>query len=149
MALVLLALCAALAAATFSAAHAMRRAASTALASVRVDSGVRRALGEVLVTWSAALDTLPVSAVVDVTLPPESFDAGPPLERRARVAHVADGLYAVTVELYAFTRTRPAARRRARLWLQRPPGAASSSPDSVSPPVRPVVVTLWPFADLY
>ena len=103
VALVLLALSAALAAATFSAAHAMRRAALTALASVRVETGVRRAFGDVLVTLERSVRYPPGGSCGSRTLHPEPVDAGPPLERRARVAHVADGLYAVTVELFAFT----------------------------------------------
>ena len=148
-ALVLLALSAALATATFSAAHAMRRASLTALAEVRVETGVRRAFGEVLAAWGTALDTLPVGATVDVVLGVEPSDAGPPIERRAQVQRVADGLYAMTVELRAFTRERPVARRRVRLWLERPAAAAPSPADSAPPPGPPVLVTLWPFADLY
>lgn len=148
-ALVLLALSAALATATFSAAHAMRRAAFTALTSARVETGVRRAFGEVLATWTAALDTLPVGGAVDIVLGAEPLDAGPPLERRARVQRVQEGLYAVTVELCAFSRERPVARRRARLWLERPAAAAPSPADSVSPLVPLARVTHWPLADLY
>ena len=148
-ALVLLALSAALATATFSAAHAMRRAALTALAGARVETGVRRAFGEVLAAWSAALDTLPVGVVADVALGAESADAGPPIERHAHVERVAEGVYAVTVELRAFSRERPIARRRARLWLERPAAAASTPPDSASPRGPPARVTLWPLADLY
>jgi len=58
-ALMLLALSAALATTTFSVAHAMRRAAVTARARVRVETGVRRAVGEVLAGWSAALTAFP------------------------------------------------------------------------------------------
>jgi hypothetical protein len=147
-ALVLLALSAAMATATFSAAHAMRRAARTTRARDRVETGVWRAFGEVIIGWTATLDSIPVGSHVDVPLPSEPADAGPPLVRRARVGRVAEGLYAVTVDLRAFTRERPLARRRARLWLERmdmggPPG------DTPAPVTPPVVVTHWAFVDLY
>jgi hypothetical protein len=148
MALVMLALSAALATATFSAAHALRRAAITTRLQARVETGVQRAFGEVLARWSPALDTMSVGSGVDVALPPEPSDAGPPLVRRARVMRVAVSLYAVTVDLRAVTSRRLLARRRARLWLERPPpddGTGTESP----PVATPVVVTEWAFSDLY
>jgi hypothetical protein len=147
-ALVLLALSAALATATFSAAHAVRRAAFTTRVRARVETGVRRAFGEVLAGWSPALDTMAVGKGIDVVLPLEPADAGPPLVRHARVVRVADGLYAVTVDLRAFASERSLARRRARLWVERPAarGEAGLEP---APLVPPVAVTHWAFADLY
>lgn len=147
-ALMLLALSAALATTTFSVAHAMRRAAVTARARVRVETGVRRAFGEVLAGWSAALDSMPVGMAVDVDLAEEPLELGPPLVRRARVQRVAPGLYAVTVELRAFSWERPVARRRARLWLERP-AAATSPPVASAPVAAPTLVTHWSFSDLY
>lgn len=147
-ALVLLALSAALSIATFSAAHAMRRAARTARTRARVEMEVRRAFAEVLVQWSAALDTMPVGSGVAVTLDSEPPGAGQPLLRSARVDRVADGLFAVTVDVRAFTSAHPLARRRGRLWLERPPmSAPPSAPPGAPPP--PPLVTPWPFADLY
>lgn len=148
MALVLLALSAALATATFSAAHAMRRAASTTRLRERVETGVRRAFGEVLAGWSPALDSIAVGTGTDVVLPPEPAEAGPPLVRHARVVRLTDGLYALTVDLSAFASERPLARRRARLWLERPAagGRADSEPALGA---RPIVVTQWAFGDLY
>ena len=147
-ALVLLALSAALATATFSAAHAMRRAALTARARVRVDTEVRRAFAEVLAHWSAGLDTMPIGTGVEVPLDSEPASASPPLVRSGRVQRVADGLYAVTVDLRAFASDHPLARRRARLWLERPPGSPPPSGfPAVSPP--PPVVTPWGLDDLY
>lgn len=148
-ALVLLALSAALATATFSAAHAVRRAARTSRARARVETGVRRAFGEVLTGWSAALDSIPVGRSVDVALDVEPAEAGPPLVRHARVERVTAVLYAVTVDLYAFDREHPLARRRARLWLERQ-ASATESPGAVAAALAPpVVVTPWAFADLY
>lgn len=147
-ALVLLALSAALATATFSAAHAMRRAALTARTRARVESDARRAVGEVLARWSVALDTMPVGSGADVALAGEPTAAGPPLHRTARVERLGDGLYAVTVDVSAFAADHPFARRRARLWLQRPAGSpASAAADGLSVP--PPVVTPWGFVDLY
>jgi hypothetical protein len=145
-ALVLLALSAALATATFSAALAMRRAASTSAARARVDAGVRRSFAEVLAHWSVALDTMPVGSVREVPLDSEPAADGPPLVRSARVQRMAAALYAVTVDVLAFTMEHPLARRRARLWLERP-----GSPGGVSDgePVPPRVVTSWGVADLY
>ena len=147
-ALMLLALSAALATATFSAAHAMRRAAVTARARVRVETGVRRAFGEILAGWSAALDTMPVGTGAEIDLAEEPAELSPPVVRRARVQRLAQGLYAVTVELRAFSWERPVARRRARLWLERP--ATTTSPPGGSAPIAaPALVTHWPFSDLY
>lgn len=138
-AILLLALSTALVVGTVSVARALRRAAITSSARARVESGAARAFGEVLQHWSGELDSLPARAAVAVPLDTEVSDAWPPLEHRARVSHVGNGLYAVTVDLCAFDCAHPIARRRARLWLQRPPG------DSAPP--RPV--TPWAFSDLY
>lgn len=148
-ALVLLTLSAALATATFSAAHAMRRAALSTRARVRVETGVRRAFAEVLAGWSAAQDTIPIGSGVDVALEAEPAEVGPRLVRSARVDRMAVGLYAVTVDLYAFSRERPIARRRARLWLERAVPAAKSPDVAAGAVAPPVVVTPWAFADLY
>ena len=144
-ALVLLALSAALATGTFSAARAMRRAAITTGARVRVEIGVRRAFAELLTGWSAAQDSIPVGSGVNVALEAEPAEAGPPLVRRARVDRVSERLYSITVELYAFSRERPVARRRARLWLERP-AAVNGVPGALTPPA---IVTPWAFGDLY
>lgn len=148
-ALVLLALSAALATATFSAARAVRRAALTTQARARVHAGVRRAFAEVLAGWSVALDTMPIGSRVDVPLAPEPADAGLPLIRGAKVERVTAERYAVTVDLRAFGLERPVARRRARLWLERPVPAAPSPgalPAALAPPG---IVTPWAFTDLY
>jgi len=148
-ALVILALSAAMATATFSAARAVQRAALTTQARVRVDAGVRRAFAEVLAGWSVALDTMPIGSRVTFPLGPEPADAGPSLIRSARVERVTAQRYAVTVDLRAFALERPVARRRARLWLERPLPAAA--PPDVMPAVLapPVIVTPWAFVDLY
>jgi len=148
-ALMLLALSAALATAAFSAAHAMRRAAVTARARVRVETGVRRAFGEILAGWSAALDSTPVGTGVDVALAEEPAEVGPPLVRHARVQRVAQGLYAVTVDLRAFSWERPVARRRALLWLERPAATTTSPPAGSAPIAAPTLVTHGLFSDLY
>jgi len=140
-AIVLLALSTALVVGTFSLGRSLRHAGSTTSARVRVDEGVARALGEVLQGWSAVLDSLPVGDSRMVALPAEPLDAGPPLERHARVQHVTNALYAVTVQLCAFDCSAPIAQRRARLWLQRNASAGHSA--------APPLVTPWPFVDLY
>lgn len=146
-ALVLLALSAALATATFSAALATRRAAYTTRARHRVESGVRRTFAEVLARWDAALDTMPVGSARSVALDSEPAAAGPPLVRAARVQRVADALYAVTVDVSAFTLEHPLARRRARLWLERPSAPLAGAVDGAPVPLR--VVTSWGVVDLY
>ena len=88
-ALALLALSAALATATFSAARAMRRAALLARARARVEAGVPRAFADVLAGWDAAMDTLPVGEVMEVKLASDSVMGGPPLGRTARVKVVS------------------------------------------------------------
>ena len=147
-ALALLALTAALATATFSAARAMRRAALLTRARARVEAGVPRAFAEVLAGWNAAMDTLPVGGVVEMVLASDSAMAGPPLGRTARVTRATDRLYAVTVDIRAFGGAHPLARRRARLWLERagsapPPGAVAGVP------LPPPFVTPWALSDLY
>jgi hypothetical protein len=140
-AIVLLALSTALVVGTFSLAHALRRAALSSVLRARVDEGVARAFGEVLQGWSPALDSLVPGGSATVALPPEPLAAGPPLQRRARVEHVTNGLYAITVDLCAYDCAAPLAQRRARLWLQR--GAAAGQP------IPPQLVTPWAFVDLY
>lgn len=148
-ALVILALSAALATVTFSASRAIQRASRTTRARARVESGIARAFGEVLAGWSVAQDSLPVGGGVNVALGAEPIEAGPPLLRLARVDRVAERLYAITVELYAFNRERPVARRRARLWLERPAPVAGPPHEISASPIAPIVVTPWAFADLY
>lgn len=138
--MVLLALSSALVVGTFSASRAMHRSASAARERARVETEVTRALGEVLVHWTPALDSLPVGAGVDLALDPEPAEAGPALLRRARAERVAERLYAVTVDVRALARDEPLARRRARLWLQRDTGTVFTTPAPVTP---------WAFADLY
>lgn len=147
-ALALLALAAALATATFSAARAMRRAALLTRVRARVEAGVPRAFADVLAGWNATIDTLVVGTVMEVALSSDSAPGGPPIERTARVTRTTDRLYAVTVDLRAFGGAHPLARRRARLWLERPAGASSptgAGGGSLPPPF----VTPWAFNDLY
>lgn len=142
--LVLLTLSAALATATFAAASAMRRAALSTRVRARVEAETRRAFAEVLASWDAALDSMPVGAVLPVPLATEPAGAGPALVRTARVDRVAEGLYTLTVDIRAFTRDHPLARRRAQLWLQRGPAPAPGAPGGA-----PSVVTPWGVVDLY
>lgn len=140
-AIVLLALSSALVVGTVSSARALRRAATTTRARARVETGVARAFGEVLQHWNGQLDSLAAGAGIAVPLDTEPLESGRSLERRARVAHVGNGLYALTVDLCAYDCAHPVAQRRARLWLQRSPAPGDSSP--------PVLVTPWAFSDLY
>lgn len=145
-ALLLLALSAAFATATFSAARAMRRAALAARVRSRVESGIPRAFAEVLVGWSAALDTLEVGGVRELALHADSAD-GPLLVRTARVERTTDRLYAVTVDIQALGGVRPLARRRARLWLERP--VSAPPPAGAGAVLPPPFVTPWALSDLY
>ena len=147
-ALVLLALSAALATATFSAARALQRAALVTRARARVEAAIPRAFAEVLAGWNGALDSLVVGGVVEVALGGERATDGPPLGRSARVKRTTERLYAVTVDVRAFGGEHPLARRRARLWLERPAGAQPAPlPNGASTP--PPFVTPWAFSDLY
>lgn len=147
-ALVLLVLSAALVTATVSAAHAMRRAALSTRARARVEAGVRRAFAEVLVQWSVALDSMPIGAGAYVALDSEPASDGLPLIRTARVERTAGDVYAVTVDVRAFTWDHPLAQRRARLWLERPPvQQGEGGADAAS--TAPQFVTPWGLADLY
>jgi len=143
-ALILLALSAALATAIFSAAQASRRASRTTRARVRVEVGVRRAFAEVLQGWTAALDTLPLGMAARVALDSEPAMDGPPLLRTAQVERVTADFYAITVDLRAFSIDHPMAHRRARLWVER-----TARDSAGGPPIAPLVVTPWGFADLY
>lgn len=138
---VLLALGSALVVGTFSLSRALRRAAITTRARARVETGVTRALGEVLQAWSAVFDSLPAGASVAVTLGADTLDPGLPLRRRVSVSHVELDLYAVTVDVCAIDCAHPLAQRRARLWLRRPMVAGDSA--------APAPVTSWAFSDLY
>ena len=146
-ALVLLALSAALATATFSAARAMRRSALITRVRARVEAGVPRAFAEVLAGWNAALDTLVVGGLVQVALPTDSATEAPPLVRTARVRRATAQLYAVTVDIRAFGPEHPLARRSARLWLERP--VAPPPPVGGGAPIPPRFVTPWALSDLY
>jgi hypothetical protein len=140
-AIVLLAMSTALVVGTFSLARALRRAATSNVARTRVEEGIWRAFGDALQGWSVALDSLPAGGSIALALPGEPLDAVPRLQRLARVEHVANGLYAITVELCAYDCAAPLAQRRARLWLQRATAAGQSVP--------PQLVTPWAFVDLY
>jgi hypothetical protein len=147
-ALALLALCAALATATFSASRAMRRAALLTRVRARVEADVPRAFAEVLTGWDAAMDTLVVGGVVEVALATTPAADGPRLQRAARVHRATEHLYAVTVDIQAVGAEPPQARRRARLWLERPAGVQPPpSAGGMLPP--PPLVTPWAFSDLY
>ncbi|HEX6600870.1 MAG TPA: hypothetical protein VF034_16265 [Gemmatimonadaceae bacterium] len=147
-ALVLLALSAALATATFSASRAMRRAALLTRTRARVEAAVPRAFADVLAGWSAVMDTLPVGDASEVKLASDSAADGPPLGRTAWVNRTTDRLYAITVDIRAFGDDHPLARRHARLWLERPAGAEpSAGAGGMSYP--PPFVTPWAFSDLY
>ena len=94
-ALVLLALSAALVAATFSAARARRHAAMVTRVRARVEAGVPRAFAEVLAGWNPALDSLVVGGVVEIGLASDPAGDGPRVMRAARVERTTDRLYSV------------------------------------------------------
>lgn len=140
-ALAMLALSAALLAGSFAAARATTRSARTAGITARVETGTRRAFGELLSGWDASLDSLVVGGAAEPVLGADT-GATPPLVRRARVLRIDDRLFVVTVDVRAFARDRPVAQRRARLLLERP--AADTAPAS-----RPVPIRRWSLEDLY
>lgn len=142
-ALALLALSSALLAGSFAAARATTRSARAALLTARVETGARRALGEVVSAWSAAFDTLAVGAAAEPALGVDSGDARLPLVRRARVARIGERLFVVSVEVRAYAWSAAVARRRTRLVLQRPPD------DTTGIPQRPVPIPRWSMADVY
>ena len=144
MALVLLTLSAALLAGAFAASRAAARSARSTRLIARVDTGARRALGEVIQSWTTQLDELPVGASAELTLPDDSGEAGPALVRNARVQRLTERLYVVSVDVCAFERARPAAQRSASIVLERPVRA-----DSVAPMPRPLPLRRWSIADLY
>lgn len=147
-ALVLLALSAAIATATFSAARALQRAALVTRARAQVEADIPRAFAEVLAGWNGALDSLVAGGVVEVALDSGRADDGLPLVRSARVNRTTEGLYAVTVDVRAVGGEHPLARRRARLWLERPAGA-QPEPLPRGGSIPPPFVTPWAFSDLY
>ena len=144
MALVLLTLSAALLAGAFAASRGAARSARSTRLIARVDTGARRALGEVVQSWGTQLDELAVGTSAEPALPDEPGETGPALVRNARVRRLTERLYVVSVDVRAFERTMPVARRRALIMLERP-----ARTDSLAPMPRPLPLRRWSVADLY
>jgi hypothetical protein len=143
-ALTMLVLSAALLTGAFAASRAMIRSARSAKAMARVETGAQRALAEVLVGWSPALDSLSVGGIVDAALDSEPAEMRPLLSRRAQVRRITERLYVISLDVRAFDWDAPIAQRRARLIVERP-----AQTDSAAPLARPIPVRRWSVADLY
>src|SRR4051812_6724030 len=95
-ALGLMMLAAGLLAGTAVASIGLQRATRTLAATARADSELRRAQAVVLQGWDGALDSLPVGAAVDRTIP-TVVAGGAPVAMQARVRRLGPALYAAVV----------------------------------------------------
>jgi hypothetical protein len=141
-ALGLMMLAAGLLAGTAVASLGLQRATRSLAAAGRADSELRRALATVLQGWDVALDSLPVGATVDRTIP-AVVPTGAPVAIQARVRRLGPALYAAVVAVQVGDSAAPLASRRARLLLGR---AADTSVSGVVAGVRPL--SRWAVTDL-
>jgi hypothetical protein len=141
-ALGLMMLAAGLLAGTAVASLGLQRATRTLAATARADSELRRGLALVLQGWDAGLDSMPVGAAVDRTIPTGGAE-GPPLAVQARVRRLGTMLYAAVVAVQVGDSAAPLASRRARLLLSR---AADTAATGAVAGVRPL--SQWSVTDL-
>lgn len=140
-ALGLLLLSAALLAGSATASVELRRTARSRSWAARADFESQRALGVVLQSWDATLDSLPVGATVERPVVPADT-AGPPVVVQARVRRLSSRAFATLVAVRVGV-SGQAAVRRARLLLQRNlPGSDSVASPGVTTLVRWSVVDI-------
>ena len=141
-ALALLAFAAALLAGSFASSAALAHAQQSARASLEAEALARRAAAEVLASWSATYDSLPVRGYRE----PEA-EMSPSFGRtvvRTRIQRISASLYAVTADARVGNGSSPIAHRRARLILERPPVTDSAA---VSGPPHPIA--RWSYSGIY
>ena len=142
-AIALLALAAALLAGSAIASDGLRRATRGLVAAARVESEGRRALGDVLVRWDGAADSLPLGGSLERPLP-ASVAAGPMVVARARVTRLTPSVFAASVTVQVSSGTSLLAYRRVRLLLER-----SSRSDSASAAGPPTPIARWSVIELH
>jgi hypothetical protein len=139
--LALLAFAAALLAGTFASAMALAQAQRSARASAEAEALARRATAQVLASWPASNDVLPVHAYQD------QEDERPSFGRtavRTRIQRISASVYVVTADIRVGDGPFPIAHRRARLVLERP---ASADSGGLSGPPQPIA--RWGFSTSY
>ena len=120
----------------------LRRATRSLVAGARAETEGTRGLGELLLGWDAALDSLPVGGWREwpLTAPPSGE---PRADAQARVQRMRGALYAVTVSVRVGGSGSARAFRSLRLLVERPPRADSSVVASV-----PRRITRWSVFDV-
>lgn len=140
-ALGLMMLAAGLLAGTVVASLGLQRASRTLAASARAEAALRRGLATVLQGWDAALDSMPVGAIVDRARA-DRVEDGVSLVVRTRVRRLGASLYAATVAVQVGDSAAPIAVRRGRLVLRQViDSLASSETRGIRPLAR------WSVAD--
>jgi hypothetical protein len=121
----------------------LRRATSGVTAVARADWEGRRALGELLVAWDAAADSLPVGASLERPLPAPDA-GGAALVRRARVRRLTSRVYSASVAVRLGSASSALAYRRVRVLLERRFGGDST--DAAAPPSP---IARWSVVELH
>lgn len=142
-ALALMALSAALLAASFVSATALARATRSATAAARADAGARYALATLGTTWSPSFDSVAVGAVVELPPLADTTAVGPPVLTRRWMRRSAARIFVASVEARVGDGPATLARRRYRVVLERP----ASDTGAVLAPPRPL--RRWSFAELF
>ena len=121
---------------------ALRRATRSLVASARADSEGTRGLGELVLGWDAALDSLPVGGWREwpLTAPPS---AEPRADAQARVQRLSGALFAGSVAVRVGGSGSARAFRSLRLLVERPPRADSGVVAGV-----PRRITRWSVFDV-
>jgi hypothetical protein len=125
-ALALLVLGAALLTGSALASVGVQRSSRTRVAGARARAEALRGLALVLQGWETSLDSLPVGARADRSVPMEAV-VGLPVASRARVRRLSPSLYAVTVEVRVGDSAAVIATRRARVFMARAEVAGDSA----------------------
>jgi type II secretory pathway pseudopilin PulG len=138
-ALALLAFAAALLAGSFASATALAQAQRSARASVEAEALARRAVAEMLASWPATNDNLPVRAYQD-----REAQVSPSFGRtvvRTRIQRISEAVYVVTADVRVGDGSSPIAHRRSRLILER---TAKLDSGGVAGPPYPIA--RWSFS---
>ncbi len=121
---------------------ALRRATQSLVASARADSEGTRGLGELVLGWDSALDSLPVGGWQErpLTAPPSGE---PRADAHARVQRLSGALFAGSVSVRVGGSGSARAFRSLRLLVERPPRADSGVVAGV-----PRRITRWSVFDV-
>lgn len=119
----------------------LTRATRSLVSVARAEAESRRVLGAVVQGWDARIDSLPVGARLEQSVPSLVAD-GPPIVVRAWVERLSPSLYAAQVTVRVGGDAGALAIRRKQLLLERPVLA-----DSMSGPAHPIPLAQWSLAD--